>query len=482
MTRTTSDSSFGRGGSFARPAKEKKSSEEISSELVRNVPPHSVEAEQAVLGGVFLRGAVFHTLMDIVNEDDFYLPAHQLIFHAFSSLHEKNSPIDLLTVAQELKDSKQLEQVGGAVYLAELANGVISAANAEHYATLVRNKALQRALIGTCSDIISNCYDTTQEVDALLDESEAAMFAISERSTRKAFQNSKTLIDKVFKDLEKRMENKGLVTGVTTGYTRLDSMTAGFQPSDLIILAARPSMGKTAFALNMAMRAAVHTGTPVAIFSLEMSMESLMMRMLCAWGKVDLGRLRKGYLEDDDWARLYAAAEALSQAPIYIDDTASLSTLDLRARTRRLHAAEGVGLVVVDYLQLMRSSRRTDSRELEISDISRNLKSLAKELHIPVIALSQLNRKVEERTNKRPMLSDLRESGAIEQDADIIMFIYRDDVYNKREDNPRKGVAEVIIGKQRNGPTGTAELAYIGAYTAFEDLADVPPPSEDMME
>jgi replicative DNA helicase len=368
---------------------------------------------------------------------------------------------------------------GGTVYLAELAESVISAANAEHYATLVRNKSLQRSLIGACSDIISNCYDASQDIEQLLDHSESSIFSISERTTGKVFKSSKELVSKVFEDLEKRVERKELVTGVTTGYFRLDSMTAGLQPSDLIIIAARPSMGKTAFVLNMAMRAAVNAGTPVAIYSLEMSMESLMMRMLCAWGKVDLGKLRKGFLDDEDWAKLYAAADVLSRAPIYIDDTPAITTLDLRARTRRLHADKGVGMVVVDYLQLMRSSRRTDSRELEISDISRNLKALAKELNIPVIALSQLNRKVEERTNKRPMLSDLRESGAIEQDADIIMFVYRDEVYNKRDDNPKKGVAEIIIGKQRNGPTGMAELAYIGSYTAFEDLAEVPPPSEE---
>lgn len=453
--------------------------DQVSDDLLRKVPPHSVEAEQAVLGGVFLRGQVFHTIVDIVTEDDFYLPAHKVIFESFSELYRRNSPIDLITVAEFLKDKGLLEQAGGTVYLAELAESVISAANAEHYATMVRNKSLQRSLITACSDIIGNCFDASQDIEHLLDASESSIFSISERTTGKVFKSSKELVSRVFEDLEKRVERKELVTGVTTGYYRLDNMTAGLQPSDLIIIAARPSMGKTAFVLNMAMRAAVNSGTPVAIYSLEMSMESLMMRMLCAWGKVDLGKLRKGFLDDEDWAKLYTAADALSQAPIYIDDTPSITTLDLRARTRRLHSDKGVGMVVVDYLQLMRSSRRTDSRELEISDISRNLKALAKELHIPVIALSQLNRKVEERTNKRPMLSDLRESGAIEQDADIIMFVYRDEVYNKRDDNPKKGVAEIIIGKQRNGPTGTAELAYIGSYTAFEDLAEVPPPSED---
>ena len=294
------------------------------------------------------------------------------------------------------------------------------------------------------------------------------------------FKSSKELVNRVFEELTKRFEQKEAVTGVTTGYNRLDQMTAGLQPSDLIIVAARPSMGKTAFALNMAMRAAVQDNVPVAIYSLEMSMDQLMMRMLCAWGKVDLGHLRRGYLDSEEWSRLYHAADVLGQAPIYIDDTPALSPLELRARTRRLKAESGVGLVMVDYLQLMRGSKRTDSREQEISEISRALKGLAKEMDIPVVALSQLNRKLEERTDKRPLLSDLRESGAIEQDADVIMFIYRDEVYHKQPDNPHKGSAEIIIGKQRNGPIGTATLAYLGSYTAFEDLEPglSPQPSE----
>lgn len=458
--------------------------ERASAELLRRVPPHSIEAEQAVLGGVFLKNSILHTLVDTLTAEDFYLPAHQMLFESFLELYRKNAPIDLVSVAEHLKAHGNLEAVGGAIYLAELAQAVVSAANAEYYGTIVRDKSLQRSLISACSDIISNCFDASREVGSLLDESEQAVFAISERTSGKVFRSSKELVKKVFEELEKRVERKELVTGVTTGYVKLDQMSSGFQGSDLIIVAARPSMGKTAFSLNMAMRAAINQNVPVAVYSLEMSMEQLMMRMLCSFGKVDLSKLRKGFLDDEDWKRLYEAADVLERAPIYIDDTPALTTLELRARTRRLRAERGVGLVMVDYLQLMRSSRRTDSRELEISDISRSLKALAKELNIPVIALSQLNRKVEERTNKRPMLSDLRESGAIEQDADIIMFIYRDDAYNKRDDNPRKGIAEIIIGKQRNGPTGTAELAYLSAHTAFEDLDPnwVPPPSEDYGE
>lgn len=451
-----------------------------STDLLRRVPPHSVEAEQAVLGGILIRNTVFHSLVDTLSSDDFYLPSHKILYAAFLELYRKNAPVDLVSVASFLKDQGVLENVGGTASIAELTQTVVSGANAEYYATIVRDKSLQRSLIGACSDIISNCFDQSRSVDTLLDESEQAVFSISERTSSKVFRSSKELINRVFEDLTKRMERKEMVTGVTTGYNRLDQMTAGLQPSDLVIVAARPSMGKTAFALNMAMRAAVQDNVPIAIYSLEMSMDQLMMRMLCAWGKVDLSHLRRGYLDSEEWYRLYNAADVLGQAPIFIDDTPALSPLELRARTRRLKAESGVGMVMVDYLQLMRGSRRTDSREQEISEISRSLKSLAKEMQIPVVALSQLNRKLEERTDKRPLLSDLRESGAIEQDADVIMFIYRDEVYHKQEDNPSRGIAEIIIGKQRNGPIGTASLAYLGSFTAFEDLEPglAPQPSE----
>ena len=441
-----------------------------SSDLLRRVPPHSVEAEQAVLGGILIRNSIFHTFVDTLSSEDFYLPAHQTLYACFLELYRQSAPIDLVSVASYLKDRNELENVGGAAYLAELAQTVVGGANAEYYSKIVRDKSLLRSLIGVSSDIISNCFDQTRPVDGLLDEAEQAVFSVSERTTNKAFRSSRELVSDVFEMLTKRANSNDMVTGVTTGYNRLDQMTAGLQPSDLIIVAARPSMGKTAFTLNMAMRAAVQENVPVAIFSLEMSMDQLMQRMLCAWAKVDLSHMRRGYLDTDEWNRLYAAADVLGQAPLFIDDTPALSPLELRARTRRLKAESGVGMVMVDYLQLMRGSRRTDSREQEISEISRSLKSLAKEMNIPVVALSQLNRKLEERTDKRPLLSDLRESGAIEQDADVIMFIYRDEVYHKQPDNPRQGTAEIIIGKQRNGPIGTATLAYLGSYTAFEDL------------
>ncbi len=468
--------SFPSGGGAGGPGAS--GQEAAAEDMLRNVPPHSIEAEQAVLGGVFLKPESVYTLMDILREEDFYLPAHSTIFGAFRALFQKSTPIDLIVTAEQLKSSSQLEEAGGAVYLAELARSVVSAANAEYYAELVRDKAMARTLITSCADIIANSFEPGQDVRALLDESEQSIMAISQRGAGRSYRDAGVLTKQVFDDLRARAGRHEVITGVPTGYTRLDSMTSGLQPSDLIILAARPSMGKTAFALNIAMRAAIRSSVPVVIYSLEMSMQQLIMRMLCAWGKVDLRRMRSSYLNDEDWKGLHDAGEVFRDAPIYIDDTPSLSPLEVRARTRRLKIERGVGLVVIDYLQLMRSSRRTDSRELEISDISRNLKAMAKELNVPVIALSQLNRKVEERADKRPMLSDLRESGAIEQDADVIMFIYREAAYLKHTERPPVDRAEIIIGKQRNGPVGVVELSYAPAYTAFEELETTYGPSE----
>ena len=440
--------------------------------MLRQLPPHSIEAEQAVLGGIFVKPDALNSLVGSLSADDFYLPSHRDIFSTFLELSSVSAPIDLATVATYLKDQSKLEPAGGAAYLAELMNSAISTANVEYFAAMVRDKALARTLIGSCSDIIGRCFDPTVPVNELLDESEQAIFAVSNRTAGKTVRKSEELIKLVFKNLADRMDRQDMITGVPSKYAELDMKTAGFQPSDLIIVAARPAMGKTAFVLNLAMRAAVWGNVPVVIYSLEMSMEQLMQRMLCAWGKVDLSRLRKNFLQDSDWQNLHDAAGKLAEAPIFIDDTPALTPLELRARTRRLQAEHGIGMVVVDYLQLMRSSRRVDSRELEISEISRSLKALAKELNVPVIALSQLNRKVEERADKRPMLSDLRESGAIEQDADVIMFIYRDAAYlPKGVERPAMDEAEIIIGKQRNGPVGTVRLMYIPSYTAFADIA-----------
>ncbi len=452
--------------------------QKASSDLLRKVPPHNTEAEQAVLGGVFLRNDVFHTLVDTISDEDFYSPVHRKIYQAFQELYRRREPVDLVTVAEYLQTRGELDEVGGTVYLASLAESVASAANAVFHAQIVRDKSVRRRLIQTSSEILTNCFEVGEETESLLDQAEQQIFSIAESKGKPAFMSSKDLVNRVFEQLELRAGQGDLVTGVPSGYTDFDHMTAGLQKSDLIILAARPSMGKTALALNIGMRSAIQHDVPVAIFSLEMSMDQLMMRLLGCHGRVDLSRLRSGYLNDEDWARLYQAAEDLSRAPIFIDVSPALTTMEIRARCRRLKADKGVGLIIVDYLQLMRSSHKSDSREQEISDISRNLKALAKELAVPVIALSQLNRKVEERSDKRPMLSDLRESGAIEQDADDIVFIYRNAAYNKAEDNPNKNIAEIIIGKQRNGPVGTLKLAYFGQYTVFDNLTEVGMPSE----
>lgn len=453
--------------------------ERVSADVLRKVPPQNLEAEQAVLGGILLKNSILFNLVDLVGEDDFYSPAHRFIYQAVLDLSRKNAPIDLVSLAEGLRLAGRLDEVGGPAYLAELTASTVSAANALHHAGIVREKAVQRKLIAAAVDIITKCYDGGQETENLLDESEQAIFSIADSRTTKGLHSSKDLVTRVFEMIEKRMENKELVTGVPTGYYQFDEYTAGLQPSDLIIIAGRPSMGKTAFAMNVAMRGSAMHGVPTAVFSLEMSMEQIMQRMLCCWGKVDLSKLRRGRLDDEDWSRLYDAANHLSAAPIFVDDTPAITTMDLRARCRRLKAEHGLGLIVVDYLQLMRASRHIESREQEISEISRSLKALAKELHVPVIALSQLNRKVEERADKRPMMSDLRESGAIEQDADVIIFLYRAAAYKKKEElTPEDNVAEVIIGKQRNGPTGMVRLTFLKESTSFENLSDIPPPSE----
>jgi len=450
--------------------------------LQKKSPPQNLEAEQAVLGGVFLRNHIFHELVDILQVVDFYSPAHQTVYQVFMELYRQNVAIDLVTVAAELDKHGKLEDVGGSTYLATLTEAVASAANAMSYAEIVREKAVRRHLIEESSEIITQAFESTDETEALLDKAEQNIFGIYESRSQSRFKSSQELVHRVFEQLEQRFEQREMITGVPTGYHQFDEITSGLQNSDLIVVAGRPSMGKTAFGLNVAMRSSIMHDVPTAIFSLEMSMEQLMMRMLCTWGKVELTRMRSGFLQDEDWSRLYQAAEVLSKAPIYIDDTPTLDPIELRARCRRLKGEKGLGMAVIDYLQLMHVSKKIDSREQEISQISRGMKSLAKEIDIPVVALAQLNRKVEDRTNKKPMLSDLRESGAIEQDADVIVFLYRDEVYNTREDNPNKGVAEVIVGKQRNGPVGTASLAYIGPCTAFENLAETPEPSEDQAE
>ena len=434
------------------------------------LPPQHIEAEQSILGGILIENEAINRVMEILDADDFYRDAHRRIFNALINLSERDEPADLITLTNELRKIDQLDSIGGASYLASLIDSVPTAANIEYYARIVKEKAILRKLIQTSTEIITQSYEDRGDVEGFLDEAERSIFEISEKRVRPSFYPIREIVKQSFTTIEKLFQKKEAVTGVPSGFKELDRMTAGFQPSDLIIIAGRPSMGKTAFCLDVAEYAAIGNKIPVAIFSLEMSKEQLVIRMLCSQANVEGTRLRTGYLNESDWPKLTIAAGNLSDAPIYIDDTAALSALELRAKARRLKSEYGLGMVIVDYLQLMRGRSRVESRQQEISEISRSLKALAKELTIPVIAVSQLSRKTEERTGNRPQLSDLRESGAIEQDADLILFIYRDEVYNRSEDNPNRGKAEVIIGKQRNGPIGKIDLAFLDKFTTFKDL------------
>jgi len=438
---------------------------------LHRIPPQNLEAEQSVLGGILLDNQGLNPVLEVITSRDFYSEAHRRIFEAMINLSDRGEPVDLITLSSILKDRTQLDKAGGAAYLAGLVDNVPSAANIAHYAKIVKEKAILRGLINTATEILGKTYAPGADVDTVLDEAEQAIFEISEKKIRPAFFPIKDIVKDSFRTIEDLYARKELITGVPTGFEKVDDLTSGLQDSDLIIIAGRPSMGKTAFALNIAEFVGIHRGLPVCLFSLEMAKEQIAMRMLAATAKVDSQRIRKGFLGETDWPKLTTAAGILSEAPIFIDDTAAITVLEMKAKARRLKAEHGLGLVIIDYLQLMRSSAAKDSREQEISEISRSLKALAKELSVPVIALSQLNRKVEDRTNRRPQMADLRESGAIEQDADVIAFIYRDEVYNKAEDNPEKGMAEVIIAKQRNGPIGTVKLAFLEKFTSFENLA-----------
>jgi replicative DNA helicase len=434
------------------------------------LPPQHLEAEQSVLGGILIENEAINRVTEILDADDFYRDAHRKIFNALINLSERDEPADLITLTNELRKTDQLDSIGGASYLTSLIDSVPTAANIEYYAKIVKEKAILRKLIQTSTEIITQSYEDRGDVEVFLDEAERAIFEISEKRVRPSFYSIRDIVKESFKTIERLFQKKELVTGIPSGFKELDRMTAGFQPSDLIIIAGRPSMGKTAFCLNVAQYAAIENKIPVAVFSLEMSKEQLVIRMLCSEAHVEGTRLRTGYLNESDWPKLTIAAGNLSEAPIYIDDTAALSVLELRAKARRLKADHGLGMIIIDYLQLMKGRARVENRQQEISEISRSLKALSKELSIPVIAVSQLSRKTEERTGNRPQLSDLRESGAIEQDADLIIFIYRDEIYNRAEDNPNRGKAEVIIGKQRNGPIGKIDLAFLDKFTTFKDL------------
>lgn len=442
------------------------------------LPPHSVEAEQSVLGGLLLENEALDKIADILTGNDFYRHDHRLIYQHIGKLIEHNKPADIVTVAESLESTAELSGIGGLAYLGALAQNTPTAANIRRYAEIVRERAVMRKLVEVGSGIAESAFSPQgRDAQQLLDEAEAKIFQIAEGGKRSSegFVDIKILLPQVADRIDQlfQRDNPTDVTGVPTGFTDLDSMTSGFQPGDLIIVAGRPSMGKTAFSLNVAENVALDTGLPVAVFSMEMAATQLAMRMIGSVGRLDQHKMRTGRLEDDDWVRLTTALGKLNDAPIFIDEGAALTSFDVRARARRLHRQCGkLGLIVVDYLQLMSApaSRQSENRATEISEISRSLKALAKELDVPVVALSQLNRSVEQRPDKRPAMSDLRESGAIEQDADLILFIYRDEVYNA--ESPEKGTAEIIIAKQRNGPIGRLKLTFLGEHTRFENFAN----------
>ncbi|MCM3747927.1 replicative DNA helicase [Paenibacillus pasadenensis] len=437
--------------------------------LFDRVPPNNLDAEQAVLGAVLLQAEALITAMEKVRPEDFYLASHQLIFEAMIELGENNQPIDLVTLTAYLSDRSQLDEAGGVSYLAKLASVVPTAANVEYYAQIVEEKSMLRRLIRTATTIVSDGYGSADDVGLMLSEAEQRIMEIANRRSSSGFISIRDVLMEVFERVEFLYTNKGGSTGIPSGFVDLDKMTSGFQRSDLIIVAARPSVGKTAFALNIAQNVGVRARETVAIFSLEMSAAQLVQRMVCAESNVDAGRMRTGFLEGDDWEKLTMAIGALSEAEIYIDDTPGITVTDIRAKCRRLKKERNLGMILIDYLQLIQGRGKAgENRQQEVSEISRTLKQIARELEVPVIALSQLSRGVEQRQDKRPMMSDLRESGSIEQDADIVAFLYRDDYYDKETE--KKNIIEIIIAKQRNGPVGTVELAFLKNFNKFVSL------------
>lgn len=444
---------------------------DAQTELLK-IPPHSTEAEQSVLGGLMLDNQAWDKIADRLSEQDFYRYDHRLIFRVISALVNRNSPLDVLTLSEALKAVNELENAGGELYLFELAKNTPSAANIVAYADIVRERSVLRQLIGVGSAIAETAFKPEGRTSVeLLDEAERRVFAIAEQSGRgEGPAKIKNLMAKAIERVDTLYHSGQPIIGLASGYKDLDELTSGLHPSDLIVVAGRPSMGKTIFAMNIAEHAAIKNSKPVLVFSMEMPGDAIAMRMMSSLGRVDQHKVRTGKLSDEDWPRITSAVNMLSEASMFIDDTPALSPTELRARARRLAREHGqLGLIVIDYLQLMQVPGNKENRTTEISEISRSLKTLAKELHVPVIALSQLNRSLEQRTDKRPMMSDLRESGAIEQDADVIIFIYRDEVYNK--ESPNKGIAEIIIAKQRNGPIGDLRLTFKGQYTRFDNYA-----------
>jgi len=432
------------------------------------VPPHNLDAEQAILGGILINNDAMNQVMDVVTEGDFYREAHGHLFGGMAALYNDNEPVDLITLSHHLRNRNLLEKAGGTEFMASLAESVSTSAGIVHHAQIVRDLSVRRKLISQCSVISDSCFQNWDRSDELLDMAEQAIFDIAEDKSGEGLSPMESVIKDSFRKLESVSESDGFVTGIPTGFEDFDRLTAGLQPADLIIVAGRPSMGKTAFALNIGYNAAQKNGKGVAVFSLEMSKLHLGLRLLGLAAGIDASKLRTGHLTDRDWARLTEAANQLSEMPVFIDDTSGISVLDMKARCRRLTKKTELSLIIVDYLQLIQGRRSAESRQLEISEISRYLKALAKDLDVPVMALSQLNRKVEDRPNKRPQLSDLRESGAIEQDADVIAFIYRDEMYHPATDENRN-LAEIIVAKQRNGPTGYFKLTFEKEYTRFRN-------------
>ena len=432
--------------------------------------PHNLEAEKSVLGAILVHNEAFNHAAEVIDARDFFRDAHRRIFDKMVALSERGDAIDFVTLKEELAKSGELDEVGGPAYVTSLADGVPRSANVEYYARIVKEKSTLRSLIHSASKIVTEAYEAEQEPDLILDEAERAIFAIAEGRIRAGFVPLRELVQSSFATIEQLQQHKGLVTGVPTGFQDLDEITTGFQPGDLVVVAARPSMGKTSLVLNIAQHVGTTTQMTVGFFSLEMSKEQLFMRMLTSEARVDAHRFRTGHLTEKDYGRLSHALGTLADARVYIDDSASIGVLEMRAKARRLKVEHGLHLLVVDYLQLMQGRGRFESRQQEVSAISRSLKGLAKELSVPIVALSQLSRAPEGRTDHRPQLSDLRESGAIEQDADVVLFIYRPEVYDKDQTNPEEqGIAEIIVGKQRNGPIGSVKLSFLNEFTRFEN-------------
>lgn len=437
--------------------------------ILEKLPPQNLEAEMAVLGSMLIDEEAVSIALERLDSSAFYKESHQKVFEAIADLFNANKAVDLITLTDELKRRGELDAIGGASFLTVLVNTVPSAANINHYASIVKEKSILRTLINNATRIISLCYESEGNIDEVVDSAERFIFEVSDKKPQSNYLPLKEVIKDSIETIDILYQKKAHVTGIPTGFVDFDIKTAGLQPSDLIIVAGRPSMGKSAFALCIAEYAGIVEKIPIAIFSLEMSKEQLAQRMLCAHARVDANKVRTGYLASSDWPKLTAAAGKLSEAPIFIDDTPAISVMELRAKARRLKAHQDIRLIILDYLQLMRGSSNVESRQQEISEISRSLKALARELNIPVIAISQLSRAVESRTDHRPQLSDLRESGAIEQDADLVVLLLREEYYNPSPDN--QGIAEIIIAKQRNGPVGTLKLTFIKEYTRFENIA-----------